>query len=63
MYFPRIKRDIIPDHIVPNDHCRQMVVSDYIRDWLSKNTETKKVLDLGCGAGDSIDLFHCLVSI
>lgn len=60
MYFPRIKRDIIPNHIVPNDHCRQMVATDYIKEVFSKKTEVIKVLDLGCGVGDSIDLFKAV---
>jgi len=57
MYFPRIKRDIIPDHLIPNDHCCQMVATDYIRGELIKKTGAIKVLDLGCGTGDSFDLF------
>jgi len=60
MYVPRITRDIIPDHLVPNDHCRQIVASDYMKAELNKRAGEINVLDLGCGAGNGIDLFKAI---
>jgi ubiquinone/menaquinone biosynthesis C-methylase UbiE len=60
MYVPRITRDIISDRLIPNDHCRQIVASDYIKEELNKRNRKINVLDLGCGEGESIDLFKAV---
>jgi len=57
MYLPRIKKNIIPDHIIPNDHCKQVLAVDYIKIELNKRFGDIHILDLGCGSGDSFDLF------
>ncbi len=43
---------------IPDDHSRSQPVHDYIKQIFSKHPEITMVLDLGCGEGDSIDLFR-----
>lgn len=44
--------------IVPNDHSHQ-VVSEYYVDYLfARYNNIQRVMDLGCGAGNSIDIFR-----
>jgi SAM-dependent methyltransferase len=47
---------------VPADHSRQMLADDYVGHWYArwraKRSAGARVLDLGCGAGDSIDVFR-----
>lgn len=47
---------------IPQDHSRQMVADDYVGQWYgrwrSRQGPGARVLDLGCGAGDSIDVFR-----
>ncbi len=45
---------------LPNDHSRRQVLSVYIQQFLKEFIGTAKVLDLGCGEGDSIDLFKSI---
>lgn len=43
---------------IPDDHSRQ-VNSEYYIDYIfQKEPKIKKVMDLGCGEGNSVDLFH-----
>jgi SAM-dependent methyltransferase len=42
---------------IPNDHSRQ-VSSKYLVEKILRSREIHTVLDLGCGAGDSIDYFR-----
>ena len=46
---------------IPADHSRQVVADDYVGEWyrrLRGRVGPARVLDLGCGAGDSVDLFR-----
>lgn len=47
---------------IPTDHSRQTVADYYVGDWYgrwrSQRGPGARVLDLGCGAGDSVDLFR-----
>jgi SAM-dependent methyltransferase len=47
---------------IPRDHSRQTVADDYAGRYLGRNDrpEAPKVMDLGCGQGDSVDLFRAL---
>lgn len=40
---------------IPGDHSRQVVADDY-----AARLRPARVMDLGCGAGDSVDLFRAL---
>ena len=47
---------------VPDDHSRQTLADAYVGDWYGRwraeRNPGARVLDLGCGAGDSIDVFR-----
>ena len=47
---------------VPGDHSRQTIADDYVGEWYARRRVKRgpgaRVLDLGCGAGDSIDVFR-----
>lgn len=43
---------------LPEDHSNTQSLSTYIRQISKKLPERAKILDLGCGEGDSIDLFQ-----
>ncbi|MFL5820177.1 MAG: class I SAM-dependent methyltransferase [Solirubrobacteraceae bacterium] len=46
---------------VPADHTRQVVAEWYVGEWyrrLRHRSGPARVLDLGCGAGDSVDVFR-----
>src|SRR5919199_117098 len=46
---------------VPDDHTRQVVAEWYVEEWyrrLRRRSGPARVLDLGCGAGDSVDVFR-----
>lgn len=48
-------------HRIPVDHARQVVADDYVGRWyreLRPGSASARVLDLGCGEGDSVDLFR-----
>jgi SAM-dependent methyltransferase len=50
--------------VVPDDHSRQVIAEDYVVDgglarWTGR-AAAPRVLDLGCGAGDSVDLFRAV---
>ena len=47
---------------VPDDHSRQVLADAYAERYLRRpdRPEAPRVLDLGCGAGDSVDLFRSL---
>ena len=52
--------DLLGDRI-PADHARQVVADDYVGEWyrrLRDRAGPARVLDLGCGAGDSVDFFR-----
>ena len=40
-------------HRIPSDHSRQVLADHY-----AERLRARRVLDLGCGAGDSVDLFR-----
>jgi len=43
---------------IPDDHSRQ-VTSKYFLEWLfQQDTNIRRVMDLGCGSGDSLDYFR-----
>ncbi len=43
---------------LPNDHSNRQSLNSYIQQAHSQFTDSANVLDLGCGEGDSIDLFQ-----
>jgi SAM-dependent methyltransferase len=47
---------------IPGDHSRQTVADDYAGRFLSRDDRppAPRVMDLGCGQGDSVDLFRAL---
>jgi SAM-dependent methyltransferase len=47
---------------IPRDHSRQVVADDYAGRYLSRDDRpaAPRVMDLGCGTGDSVDLFRRL---
>jgi ubiquinone/menaquinone biosynthesis C-methylase UbiE len=47
---------------IPADHSRQVVADDYAVRYLSRGDRpaAPRVMDLGCGTGDSVDLFRRL---
>jgi SAM-dependent methyltransferase len=47
---------------IPRDHSRQTVADDYAGRYLSRDDRpaAPRVMDLGCGQGDSVDLFRSL---
>jgi SAM-dependent methyltransferase len=47
---------------IPADHSRKILADDYAVAWLARpgRPAEPRVLDLGCGAGDSVDLFRSL---
>ena len=47
---------------IPADHSRSVLADDYARTYLARadRPPTPRVLDLGCGAVDSVDLFRSL---
>jgi ubiquinone/menaquinone biosynthesis C-methylase UbiE len=49
----------IQDYL-PSDHSKPQAVHLYLEQFFSQHPENVKVLDLGCGRGDSIDLFRRL---
>ena len=40
-------------HRIPADHSRTVLADDY-----AARLKARRVMDLGCGAGDSVDLFR-----
>jgi trans-aconitate methyltransferase len=40
-------------HRIPADHSRQVLADHY-----AERLRARRVMDLGCGAGDSVDLFR-----
>jgi SAM-dependent methyltransferase len=49
--------DLLGDRI-PADHARQAVALNELPRWLAAAGSGARVLDLGCGEGDSVDLFR-----
>jgi SAM-dependent methyltransferase len=47
---------------IPADHSRKVIADDYAVAWLGRPGRPRdpRVLDLGCGTGDSVDLFRSL---
>jgi SAM-dependent methyltransferase len=43
-------------HRIPADHSRQVLADHY-----AERLRARRVMDLGCGAGDSVDLFRSIV--
>lgn len=47
---------------IPADHTRQVVADDYVGQWYGRWRQATqpgaRVLDLGCGGGDSVDVFR-----
>jgi SAM-dependent methyltransferase len=55
--------DLIEQWCIPGDHTRQVNSSIIVKDLLAKKSNNiKDVMDLGCGKGDSFDLFRELDS-
>jgi SAM-dependent methyltransferase len=52
-------RDLLGDR-VPDDHSRQVIADDYAGRYLAQpgRPAEPRVMDLGCGAGDSVDVFR-----
>ncbi len=50
-----IYKPILP--FIPDNHSRLQAAHDYIEQIFTESPEIATVLDLGCGEGDSIDLF------
>ena len=42
---------------IPDDHSRSQSIHCYIKQIFSKHPDITTILDLGCGEGDSVDLF------
>jgi SAM-dependent methyltransferase len=55
--------DLLGDRI-PGDHSRQVLADDYAAQLLARADmpRSARVMDLGCGAGDSVELFRALNS-
>lgn len=56
----RIYYDVIPAQLepyVPNDHARQVTATHYVDLVAGKKIGLHRVLDYGCGPGDSVDYF------
>ncbi|WP_295450494.1 class I SAM-dependent methyltransferase [uncultured Thiodictyon sp.] len=49
--------EAIRDYL-PNDHSNRQSLNTYIQQFLSQSTDSVTVLDLGCGDGNSADLFQ-----
>jgi SAM-dependent methyltransferase len=54
------------DHRLPGDHARQVAAEHYAQLWARRLRDREAgepplVVDLGCGPGDSVDLFRSLV--
>jgi SAM-dependent methyltransferase len=47
---------------IPADHSRQVIADDYAGRFIGRSDRppAPRVMDLGCGAGDSVDLFRSL---
>jgi SAM-dependent methyltransferase len=43
---------------IPNDHARQVNATYYVDQLMAAPDPPRRVMDLGCGRGDSIDLFR-----
>ncbi|MGH7598747.1 MAG: class I SAM-dependent methyltransferase [bacterium] len=53
----RILYHLMKDY-VPKDHTRQITPEYYLERLFKRENDLNKVMDLGCGAGDSIDYFR-----
>ncbi len=45
------------NHVIPDDHCRQMTAPAVLQERVKAGLKPEKVLDFGCGNGRSIDMF------
>lgn len=52
--------DLIEQWHIPGDYTRQVNSNIIVKELLAHNNNIKVVLDLGCGEGGSVDLFHSL---
>jgi SAM-dependent methyltransferase len=43
---------------IPDDHARQVTASYYVRKVMASVPQPRRVMDLGCGAGNSVDEFR-----
>ena len=50
--------DLLKDYI-PDDHSRQVTLEYYLEHLLKEDHNINLVMDLGCGAGHSLDYFRC----
>jgi len=53
---------VIDDQYLPQDHSRQTTAVSCVRKIIRENKNIKTMMDLGCGAGKSVDFFHRLNS-
>ncbi len=44
---------------IPNDHSRQVTPGYFAENLFMQNKNMQNVMDLGCGAGNSLDYFQC----
>lgn len=50
----------VMEDCIPRDHSRQMLTADYIRRLLRDHHDVRRVMDLGCGSGRSLDTFRAV---
>jgi SAM-dependent methyltransferase len=53
----RTLREVLKPYL-PGDHARQVSARYYVERLMTQPQPPKRVLDLGCGRGDSVDLFR-----
>ena len=51
-------KNIMDEWCIPNDHSHQTTSIDFVKKFVTQHGDIKRVMDLGCGSGDSVDLFR-----